>query len=858
MKPLVIEMHAFGPFAKRQVIDFRALGNKTFFLIHGPTGSGKTSILDGICFALFGDSSGGEREGRQMRSHHADSDTQTEVGFDFALGSDRYRVRRIPDQMRPAKRGGGQTKQNQSAELWRLVSADGHEVAQPLCAGWRDVTEAISGLLGFESKQFRQVIMLPQGKFFEFLKSTSQERENILQALFGTELYKRIEDHLKQASADLSRQTERVRTQRQTLLDQAEIENETALAARLRQQAESTAERRQTAQAATVSAKAAEVALNDARQVAGRFAEFDLAGVALSTLRDQQPAWQARRRTLDKARRASAIQPFAVAVAELGKQLEEESARSRTLAAELIAARDASQIASTALAHEQQQAPETDRIVARIAVLEALTDKVATLASARAIQATATAAATTTAARLTESRQAQQVATKAVKSLAASIQAHRLQAAGLDGQRQTYASLGRQLAVANKLAARLSELMIADRQVEVERVAARAAQAHCLASRADRDEVRRAWVAGQASRLAHELVGGQACPVCGAQDHPKPATTAHRLVGDDALTAAEESLTRAETTLRAAERKMADKQQAAAALAASAAELRTPAGDAPTTVGDLKVQTEAARSVLSQTEAAATALRALDAKVAAAELAARDADAAVTVAEKADQQAQRGLHQLIGQVAERESGVPAELRDAAVLRAALAAQVTARDTMQKTLQAATATASRAQQHLAQVSARAEASRDAATRLGTQQAQKLADLLDRLQAAGFADEAAYRAARLDDTAVNELESSIRTVEASLAAALERHARSVVDTRDLVQPDITALTAVHDGIKAALLAASNSVRDAMAAHQSTEKFVQSLTRIAAEYQDVETRYKVLRKVHDVASGANPQRM
>ena len=858
MKPLVIEMHAFGPFAKRQVIDFRELGNKTFFLIHGPTGSGKTSILDGICFALFGDSSGGERDGRQMRSHHADSDTLTAVSFDFALGSDRYRVRRVPEQIRPAKRGGGETKQNQIAELWRLVNADGKDVEQPICAGWKDVTEAVSGLLGFESKQFRQVIMLPQGKFFEFLKSNSQEREKILQALFGTELYKRIEDHLKQASADLSRQAERVRTQRQTLLDQAEVDNEAALAARLQQQAERKVERRQAEDPATASAKAAELALNDARQVVGRFAEFDLASAALTTLRDQDPTWRARRQTLQAARRASAIHPYAVAVADLGKQLAEESTRSRMLAADAIAAGDANKLATTALAGEQQRAPETDAIVARIAELAALKDKVATLASARAEQASATAAARKTAAGLTDARQTQQVAAEALKTLTASIQAHRIQAAGLDGQRQTCDSLGRQLESANKLAARLSALAAVGRQVEAERVALKNAERHCLATRAKRDEVRRAWVAGQAARLAHELVEGQACPVCGAQDHPTPATTVDGLVGDDALTAADESLSRAETAQRSAERTLADKQQAAAALEASAAELRTPAGDAPVSVDGLLAQTAAARSVLNKTEAAATALLALDAKGPAAELAERNADAAVKLAEGADQQAQSRLQQLIGQVAERQSGVPAELQDAGVLRAALAAQVTARETVRKALEAATATANRAQELLAQVSARADASREAASRLGTQQAQKRADLVDRLTAAGFADEAAYRAASLDDPEVNELESAIGSFETSLAAALERQARSVVGTRDLMRPDIAALTALHDGMKAALLAASNAVRDAMAAHQTTSKFVESLTRIAAEYQDVETRYKVLRKVHDVASGANPQRM
>ena len=858
MKPLVIEMHAFGPFAKRQVIDFRQLGSKTFFLIHGPTGSGKTSILDGICFALFGDSSGGERDGRQMRSHHADSDTLTEVSFDFALGTDRYRVRRIPEQMRPAKRGGGETKQNQIAELWRLDSADGNEVAQPLCAGWKDVTDAVSGLLGFESKQFRQVIMLPQGKFFEFLKSNSQEREKILQALFGTELYKRIEDHLKQASGELSRQAERVRTQRQTLLDQAEIEHESALAARLQQQAERMVEQRQAQDAAAASAHAAEHALNDARQVAGRFAELDLASAARSTWRDQEPAWQTKRLTLEAARRASALHPYAAAVADLGQQLEAESTRSRTLAAQAITAGEASQLATAALAAAQRRAPETDAIVARIAELEALQDKVATLASARAEQAAATAAVRKAVAGSADARRVQLVANDTLKTLADSVQAHRIQAAGLDGQRQTCDSLGRQLESATKLAARISDLTVTHRQVEAERLAVKAAEAHGLASRGQRDQVRQAWVAGQAARLAHELLEGHACPVCGARDHPTPAAMGPGLVDDDALAAAEQGLTLAEAAQRTAESKLADQLHAAAALQASAAELRTAGGDGPTSVDDLKTRTALARALMNKTEAAATALLGLEAQVPATERVGRHADAAVKLAEAADQQAQNRLQQLMGQVAERASGVPPDLQDAAVLRAALTAQVTAKDAIRHALQAATATAMRAQEQLAQVGARAEASREAASRLGTQQAEKLADLVERLRAAGFADEPAYRAGSLTDTEVAELDSSTQQFAASLAAALERHARSIDATRDLLRPDMAALTALHDGMKAALLAASNAVRDAMAAHQTTAKFVESLTRIAVDYQDVEARYKVLRKVHDVASGANPQRM
>ena len=152
MKPLRLEMQAFGPFARRQVIDFRQLGSKTFFLIHGPTGSGKTSILDGICFALFGDSSGGERDGRQMRSHHADTDTLTEVCFDFALGAQHYRVRRVPEQMRKARRGGGETQQAQIAELCKVEATSVGEQLTPLASRWTTVTAEVSKLLGFESR----------------------------------------------------------------------------------------------------------------------------------------------------------------------------------------------------------------------------------------------------------------------------------------------------------------------------------------------------------------------------------------------------------------------------------------------------------------------------------------------------------------------------------------------------------------------------------------------------------------------------------------------------------------------------------------------------------------------------------
>ncbi|MBM3147247.1 MAG: AAA family ATPase, partial [Actinobacteria bacterium] len=117
MRPLALRMQAFGPYAGEQSLDFADLKGRGFFLIHGPTGSGKTTILDAMVFALYGDTSGSERQVADMRSDHADPGRLTEVTFDFALGADRYRVWRRPAQERPKLRGEGVTLEQQDATL---------------------------------------------------------------------------------------------------------------------------------------------------------------------------------------------------------------------------------------------------------------------------------------------------------------------------------------------------------------------------------------------------------------------------------------------------------------------------------------------------------------------------------------------------------------------------------------------------------------------------------------------------------------------------------------------------------------------------------------------------------------------
>lgn len=119
MQPLTLELNAFGPFAGTEFIDFSKLGDHPLFLINGPTGAGKSSLLDAICFALFGATTGAERDASQMRCDYADQNCLTEVTFTFRLGDTRYRIRRVPQQERPKSRGEGTTTQQSEAQLWR-------------------------------------------------------------------------------------------------------------------------------------------------------------------------------------------------------------------------------------------------------------------------------------------------------------------------------------------------------------------------------------------------------------------------------------------------------------------------------------------------------------------------------------------------------------------------------------------------------------------------------------------------------------------------------------------------------------------------------------------------------------------
>ena len=194
MRPLELNLCAFGPYAGQVRINFtEGLKDSRFFLIHGATGAGKTTLLDAVCFALYGEGSGIDRKAKNFRAQNADPAADTWAEFVFALKGDVYKVRRSPEYMRAKKRGGDTLTQKKAAAV--LYKMNGDEPVQ-LAAKYGEVTEKIEALLGFRCDQFRQVVILPQGEFKRLLTADSKSRREIMNVLFRTELYQKIELYL--------------------------------------------------------------------------------------------------------------------------------------------------------------------------------------------------------------------------------------------------------------------------------------------------------------------------------------------------------------------------------------------------------------------------------------------------------------------------------------------------------------------------------------------------------------------------------------------------------------------------------------------------------------------------------------
>ncbi|MGD9299314.1 MAG: SMC family ATPase, partial [Thiohalocapsa sp.] len=860
MRPLKLQVQAFGPFVARQSLDFGQLGEQRLFLISGPTGAGKTTLLDAIAFALYGASSGEERSAEQLRSQQADPRERTEVELDFAIGPRRYRIHRVPRQERAKLRGSGTTTEPAAATLWERTDATGpDDEGRVLASGWSKVTEQVETLVGFRGDEFRQVVLLPQGRFRELLTAGAREREQILQTLFRTERFADIQQALKAHAEGIRKAADELRIRRGILLGQSQCETEPDLDARIDALRAELARLDADVQTRKTAEQQARAALDAGRTAAERLEAVAKARAALDKLLTQQARVDAQAAELDAAQRADGLRDLHTQLAGRRDEQRRLAQARQAAAGDAEKARTAAEQAAAALQQEAEKEPTRDALRAEIHRLSAMQTQVTALAEARTAAASSRRDAEQATVRLRQAERATDAARQALRDA----QTRREQLAQPASRRELLTGRLAELRQQTERRRRL-EQVDADRTTLAAQLGTAAeseaqATAALQAARDRHELLLRRWRDGQAQHLAAALEPGAPCPVCGATDHPAPALGDAEIPDEPTLNAAKSSTAQAESALDAARRRLAELRRQTAQLDAEAIGLRDALGDwAKHGSADLDQALDALRLELTQAQDAAEALERLDAERAMLEQRISEHEQALEHARRAQQQAGEALAAAERSLHERSAGIPEQWRAPEALREALAdrrrqltqaeqALTDARATAQRTTQAQAAAETR-QQTLAQELA------DAETRLATTEATWQQRRTD----AGFVCDADFAAARRDQTEQAALAQRISAHQDAVAAARTTLANAEAAAQGLTAPDLTALTRAAEQATAAREQAETTRSSSAAECQRLTGLAGQLTEVAKALDDNEGRYAVAGRIADVANSDNPHRL
>ena len=518
-----LRIEAFGPFAGEVAVDLDALSDAGLFLLTGATGAGKTSVLDAICFALYGAVPGDRQAAKRLRSDQAAPGAAPSVTLEFTVEGRRFRIDRSPGWQRPKKRGTGLTTEQPSVLVRERV--DG--AWQPLASRLDDAGHLVTGLLGMNLTQFCQVQLLPQGQFQAFLRADSQERHQLLQQLFRTARFEDVETWLRDRRRSLGRESVRHHESVADLVSRvSEASGEplphdwdlhglapvaTALGPWVEGLLATAVEADAAAEVVTLAAASAEGAaragLDTGRLLAERQQRVARARAERTTLTDDDPAHRERTRRLATARSAAAVLPVAEVAERAAAGLvaaEAGAAVALARAGELLDRRDP---AVPELREREREAVEGAARARALAPLVADRDRLTGQVATGAIRlAQLTAALDTADQRLAELPAA--VAVRRTTQVEARRAADALEAARgrVDAARERR-DAGRQ--VAELVALRIEAEDLLRQSVD-----------HAQTVTARWLEVQELRLTGMAAEIAGALAVGADCPVCGSVDHP--------------------------------------------------------------------------------------------------------------------------------------------------------------------------------------------------------------------------------------------------------------------------------------------------------------------------------------------------
>lgn len=853
MKPQKLVVQAFGPYAKIQKFDFNELGENQLFLIHGPTGGGKSTILDAISFALYGESSGNERDGESMRSDYAAPDLLTQITLEFKVGDRYYRIIRSPRQTRPKQNGEGATTTQPKAEMF-LINEHGTEL-DVIGSKITAVNNEVRRILGFSSEQFRQVIMLPQGQFRDLLTSDSRKREEILEQLFGTHIYRAIERELKEQARILRNKIEEIRHVQRGSLETQGCETSTELEQLSK---ESTIWVKKLEKVATTlkekEAKAKEDLIK-AEETNNKFLQFDKCKTKKIKIDEKKPAIDQQRKNLVRAKKAKELEDIFLQVTEKISEL----ANAQT---ELIDSQKAYKIASeeskqalVALENAKTAAKELNTLEVELHDLNRFEIKIKELETTRKEYGEFQEVA-----KVADEEESNTL--KRVAEFKDNLSKISIRLETLSKQQKDIGGLESQIEVLNNHIAaktKLDELtLLHDKLTNDYTLAdneASKTQKNQSIVRSELGRLETLRLRGQSTVLARSLVDNEPCPVCGSKDHPAPAHGDLEIPSDESIALAVEQVKIAES----------EKDDAVEALSGCKRSLEVNLSEQTNLRKSLrpvvKDSLETLQTRLSKLESEKTnqsqylieeeELRSSREKL---KQERADGEVALEKARESNKQNQKTLSAINSRLVEQEKGLPPEYQDLQSL-----------DKKQQSLkknigaiksQLEISSQNHAEKEKSEASAKATVN---SCKITMSKVEKAKSELNkkwelRREKAGFKTDDDFSQACTDTDEIDRIEKEITEYDNQSrdATILLEQAQQAI--RDIKQPQIESLRESFEEIEIKKAEADLQYTEQREKNKSIAELIKKIKTSEKELKDKESRYGVVGAISQMANGNN----
>ncbi|MEH7391887.1 SMC family ATPase [Bacillus sp. JJ1474] len=882
MRPLKLIMQAFGPYAGTETIDFTVLGNRTMFVISGKTGSGKTTIFDGISYAIYGKASGEDRNGPELRSQFARNELLTEVTLKFSLRKRTFIITRSPQQEKKKERGDGYTTIGAKAELY-MINENGEK--QILASNIRDVDEKIKEIMIIDSNQFRQILMIPQGEFRKLLTSESKDKEVILQRLFHTQVYKRIEEKLKEDAVDLKKSVEKQIENRDQAIQQIsaifndelkgylnagsvndalimpllqlEMECMAAELAKLADQLKGKQEKRDLLQQKLFEAETTVKQLKAKEELEKRKTE----------LHNEKEAYIQLEKKINLAQKAAVLAQQEELCHHLKKESDEANHELQLIKSKITSLSDLLDEHEKKWEEEKNREDERKALAEEISSLNNMKEDIESLSI---VKKEVNMLEKALEERKIEKSQLEDSLKKSEQAILL-LQEEKQQ---IEREQLTFLQNAQKLEKLEEEMQRFNkyeELVLRYDQAKLNFEKRKGYYDHFVSRLADAkatiDLLEQKWLHGQASLLANKLIDGEACPVCGSMDHPNVAAVSESIPDEKDLKAAKKQADELEKEKGKAESAFYDSQSIVnsikEALDSQLKEIKNQRDDL--TINSLPMVKEtilAERNELVQNQSILSERQA-KMPVCLNQLKLLEQDREIYL-----KQLQLNIEQINNETinfTEKKTNltrmiakIPPDLHSAEVYETRLKNAVKKHEDLIKLLETVQQQYQDTKENFLAESAKYETIKKQADRIKEQLTLEREAFVQKMNDQGFGTYTEYNESKKSEQEIQMLDQSLRDYREELRSVHDRYEELSYLLKDVEMPDIEQINELFKENEEHIRLLQEEYTDLYMKKKHNEGTAENINEINGRMKALEERYKLIGHLYDIAKGQNTYRI